>query len=398
MHHRTETLVLGLSTLAVLAASAVTVIVSPFGAGHTSAPPAIYVNPVTGSDTAAGGAAAPLHTIQAALDRATPGVVIHLGAGTYREAPHTTVAGTSSAPITVEGPEHGYAATKRFRAVLYTTGHGFSVENSYYVLKGFTIDGQEALEADHPRSTWPRRFHRIDAFKDSVKGTTVDDRLVFIAAADGQPAVTGTVVNDMYLIGAGSECVHIREASTRSLITHSVIRYCGMHPKEHAGAFRYHNGEGVYIGTSPKSTTESMYADDRTANNRVVDTRIRTFGSECFDVKENAYGNALIDSVCADNTEPLQYGGSNVELRGYNNRIAGTTIRASSGDGVKIASDSPSYDRGGNSIVGDTFRGQAGMAITSRSHVAQGTICGNTDAGPRAVADPRWMAPCPTSG
>ena len=57
--------------------------------------------------------------------------------------------------------------------------------------------------------------------------------------------------------------------------------------------YKYHNAEGVYVGTSRKSTDQPLYAND-TSNNIVVrDSTINTYGSECFEVKENAHHNRM---------------------------------------------------------------------------------------------------------
>src|SRR5687767_10246914 len=59
----------------------------------------------TGNDSNAGTQAAPLRTVQKAVDRAQPGDTIYLRGGTY--APSTNIQilknGTSSAPITLRG-------------------------------------------------------------------------------------------------------------------------------------------------------------------------------------------------------------------------------------------------------------------------------------------------------
>ena len=61
----------------------------------------------TGNDGADGSPDAPLRTVQAALDRATPGTVITLAPGVYRENLVTMRDGLPDAPITIKGPEAG---------------------------------------------------------------------------------------------------------------------------------------------------------------------------------------------------------------------------------------------------------------------------------------------------
>lgn len=59
-----------------------------------------YVS-TTGSDTAAGTAAAPWRTIQHAVDAAQPGDTVLIGAGTYREVITIRKSGTATAPLTI---------------------------------------------------------------------------------------------------------------------------------------------------------------------------------------------------------------------------------------------------------------------------------------------------------
>ena len=104
----------------------------------------------------------------------------------------------------------------------------------------------------------------------------------------------------MFLNGAGGECVRLRNNAHDNTITDSVIQYCGMFGKgdgEERAA--YHNGEGVYIGTSPESDDQPMSANDTSSHNVVARNIIRTFGSECFNVKENAHDNVFEDNDCA---------------------------------------------------------------------------------------------------
>ena len=60
-----------------------------------------------GSDSAAGTAAAPLRTVQAAIDRATPGTTIKVHAGTYSQVLNIKNSGTASARIVVTNAGDG---------------------------------------------------------------------------------------------------------------------------------------------------------------------------------------------------------------------------------------------------------------------------------------------------
>jgi hypothetical protein len=132
---------------------------------------------------------------------------------------HTVRAGTPDAPIWIKGPESGPDPAARHRAVLYGTGRVVSIDHSHYVLDGFTIDGQEKLA----NVAFPTDLAAIEAFKNSVQPQVSDGRLVDVGADDN----------------------------------------CGLHAKaDEQQRSRYHNGEGVYIGTSPKSKDQPMHQDD----------------------------------------------------------------------------------------------------------------------------------------
>jgi Right handed beta helix region len=374
--------VLGVGVLAVLAVQAIPRPAEVPAAAPTaapappSAPPvataALYVDP-RGSDTDDGTTAAPLATIQAALDRATPGTVINLAPGVYRETLATVRDGAPGAPITIRGPESGKDRAGRYRAVVYGTGRVVSVNHSYYTFDGFTIDGQEKLAA----TAYPTDLAAVTAFKNRVQPQVADGRLIYIGAADDTRDLTGITIHNMFLNGAGGECVRLRNNAHDNAITDSVIQYCGMFGKgDDDERAKYHNGEGVYIGTSPNSDSQPMHANDGSARNLVARNTIRTFGSECFNVKENAHDNVLEDNVCSDNTESAEFDGSNIELRGHSNVVRNNEISDSAGVNIKIRSDSKKFDRGGNVVENNRISGGAAVFMLD-SAVPQGRMCGN---------------------
>jgi uncharacterized protein YuzB (UPF0349 family) len=343
-----------------------------YGAAAAPAPALAYlfVNPSTGSNSNTGASAAPLKTIQQAMTMVQPGTVVHLAAGTYTGNVTTKVDGTPSARITIVGPPSGTAK-------LFGTGHVMAIQDSYYTLRGFSIDGQQAIEAKTPVSQWPTTAAGMAAFKSSMSSIAVNDRLIYIDSGSSTSGVTGTIINGMTLTGGGGECVRIRNDATVNVIEYTTIQYCGMYPVVQSGVFTYHNGEGVYVGTSPKSTDLANYQDDQSRSNLITGDTITTYGSECLDVKENSHNNTLYKSMCADNLEPTQYTGSMVELRGYDNTIQDSTILNSAGYGIKIKSDTPAEDLGGNNVMGDDFGGLSAGALSDSSTAPGGETCGN---------------------
>jgi hypothetical protein len=183
----------------------------------------------------------------------------------------------------------------------------------------------------------------------------------------------------MFLSGAGGECVRLRNNAFENAIENSVIQYCGLFGKsdDESDRFAYHNGEGVYIGTSPKSDSQPMHENDTSHGNRVTGNIIRTFGSECFNVKENAHDNVFEGNSCSGNTESVEHDGSNIELRGHANTVRNNTITDSAGVAVKIKSDSEEYDKGGNVVEDNEITGIAAEAFQVESDAQQGQLCGN---------------------
>ena len=99
---------------------------------------------------------------------------------------------------------------------------------------------------------------------------------------------------------------------------------------------------------------------------------IRTFGSECLNVKENAHDNLFEGNACSDNAESVDFDGSNVELRGHDNVVRGNVISDSAGYGVKIQSDEEQYDLGGNTVENNRITGTAAEPLKIKTFLAAG--------------------------
>jgi hypothetical protein len=350
--------------------------------GQVAAPPVavapqppLYVSP-DGRDSNDGATpATALATIQAALEKATPGTTINLAAGVYHEELTTVRDGAPGAPIVIKGPETGTDREGRYRAVLYGTGRLVNIDHSWITLDGFTVDGQEQL-ANIP---FPTDVRTIDAWKASIQDRVEDGRLVYIGSAEESRDLTGITVSNMFLSGAGGECVRLRNNAHGNTIVDSVIQYCGMYGKgDGEERAEYHNGEGVYIGTSPESDGQPMSANDTSSNNVVARNIIRPFGSECFNVKENAHDNVFEDNVCSGNAESAEFEGSNVELRGYANIVRNNQISDSAGYSIKIQTDGEEYDGGGNVVENNQLSGAAAETFKIKSDASQGRFCGNS--------------------
>lgn len=338
----------------------------------------LYVSP-TGSDSSSGRSPAkPLRTIQAALARATAGTTVRLAAGTYAETPRTVRDGTAAAPITIRGPGSRTDARGRALAVVVGTGHVFNIDNSHYRLEGFTIDGQPGLGG----TSFPTGLSEVRGFKDSIQSRVVDSKLLYIGSGDSVRGVNDVVVRNLLLRRAGGECLRIRNDAYAITVSGSLITWCGMQGTgDDVTGYRYHNGEGVYIGTSPKSAGQPLAGQDGTNHVTVRGNVIRTYGSECVDVKEQASFTAIVANLCAGNDEPARFWGSLIELRGHDNSVESNTLTDSRGYGVKVSSDDPSlYSIGGNVVRGNRFAQLAAAPLRTSVSLAPGS-CGNSVTG-----------------
>jgi hypothetical protein len=211
---------------------------------------------------------------------------------------------------------------------------------------------------------------------------------VYIGSSEQSRDITGITINNMFLNGAGGECVRLRNNAHDNTISDSVIQYCGLYGKgDGADRAEYHNGEGVYIGTSPKSDDQPMYDNDTSSNNVVIRNIIRPFGSECFNIKENSHDNVFEDNVCSGNAESVEFEGSNVELRGYGNIVRNNQISDSAGYTIKIQNDGKEYDRGGNVVENNRLSGATGATFKIKSKATQGQFCGNNVVASGALFD-----------
>ena len=356
------------------------------GSGSTD----LYVSP-TGSDSSSGRSATrPLRTIQAALDRAVAGAIVHLGAGTYQETPRTVRDGTAAAPITIRGPGAISDAKRRGLAVVTGAGRVFNIDHSHYRLEGFTIDGQPGLAG----TSFPTSLSDARAFKDGLQSRVVGSKLVYVGSSDSVRGVNDVVLRNLLLRRAGGECVRIRNEAHDITVTGSEIAWCGLEGTgDDVASYRYHNGEGVYVGTSPKSTDQPLAGQDDTNRVTVSGNQIRTYGSECVDVKEQASLVTIVGNLCADDDEPAAFFGSLIELRGHDNSVEKNTLSDSRGYGVTISSDDAArYSITGNVVRGNRFAELAAAPLRTGVPLPPADLCGNALGGAIGSTDPALLA------
>jgi hypothetical protein len=362
-----------IALIAILGAIAVAVIVFSREAPSPRAPRDWIVAP-NGSESNTGEDAANATTVQAALGEARPGDVIRLQPGVYTlTAPlQTKRSGTAEAPITVMGPENGLDIRGRNKAIITGVGDLIDVDHSYYVFSGFTLNGQPKLAFDEIPDT-PRE---LIEFKDRNQSRILGGQLIYIGYT--AHSVRGITIDNMFLTGAGNECIRIRNLTTDSTVTNSRILRCGMKAKDKD--YPYHNGEGVYIGTSPASGDQPYHDNDRSDGNLVRHNVIETFGSECVNIKENASRNIIDSNQCRYGLGPDSADESIVEVRGKENQITNNVIEHSYGYGVKLWSDQSSY--GGKNIIARNHFGDINSyTITVKKQPQPEEVCENTYVG-----------------
>ncbi len=130
------------------------------------------------------------------------------------------------------------------------------------------------------------------------------------------------------------------------------------------------------------------------------DSTINTFGSECFEVKENAHHNRMENVDCGYNDEPLANQGSNVELRGdHNTVLRQPAVREPQLEHEARVGLAATYDKGGNTAQRNDFSAPPPTAIINRQ-TGSGPFCGNTfpparSATPAATASAAPPRPAP---
>ncbi len=263
----------------------------------------IFVSPIEGNDKNGGlNYMEPLKTIKEALKRALPGDTVVLLPGEYRENIVTFRDGTKENPITLVGmPGSIIYGDDRYG------GRVITIKHSYVNIFHVNINGQ------FMRCEKPECYH---------------DKLIYV---EGSPEkyVEGVRIVSSNLKNALGECLRFKYVRN-SEISWNKIENCGLRDfKFKLRGEEGKNGEGIYIGTSPK---QDRGRADKTKNITISYNVIETNGSECIDVKENSSDVRIISNICSGNQQETTGGisirsNSNVILRNilFNNK--GAAIR-----------------------------------------------------------------------
>ncbi|CAM9252320.1 unnamed protein product, partial [Laminaria digitata] len=263
--------------------------------------------------------------VQAALNDASPGDTIYIPQGTHYISLTTAVDGTEDRPITIRRAP----GTERSDVILKgeaDESRVLEILHSYYIIEGFTIDGE--IE----------------------EGEDYREQLIFVEGArdpfevDGvKSAVNGVVIQNMVLRRAGKECIRFRYFVTNSVVRLCDIRYCGV--EDFQLGSNGENGEGVYIGTATNQWNDKNYNDgpDVCQGNVVMDNYIDTQGSEGAEVKEGSIRNIIQYNQIHGQLAPESGG---IGVRGSFNVVRNNVIVEAVGACVRI---------GGNEVDGRQY-------------------------------------------
>ncbi|UEM24074.1 right-handed parallel beta-helix repeat-containing protein [Skermanella mucosa] len=234
-----------------------------------------------GSNSNSGSEGSPFKTIQAALDKATPGTAVMVKAGTYVENVNFKHSGTEKAPIWLISADGNGAAKIKPASAGTATIAGFGEEN--IVVRGFDVTAQSKQNGI--------QFGMAGTdFKDMVKNIVVEDNIIRGAGMDGIKISQGDNIHilDNTIIGAGDQGIDFVAVNDSVIARNDISKVTGV-----AGLFakggstnvrieynRVHDVDvdGISIGgwTTPKWMRPGMR--DYEAKNVVA------IGNEVFDV------------------------------------------------------------------------------------------------------------------
>ncbi|MBI2910297.1 MAG: right-handed parallel beta-helix repeat-containing protein [Chloroflexi bacterium] len=249
----------------------------------------IHVDATTGNDANSGLEGSPFRTLQKALTVVQPGMTIRLATGIYQEENVTVIAGTASAPITIE-PEPNARPILDGGSVL----SGIRVVHSYYTIRNLEI-------------------------RNINEGVYLE-------------AVTGVVVENNIIRFVNNEGLRLHNSSTRNAIRNNTISGCGL----------IGNGEGIYVGTAPEQRFKINGRPDASTYNLISGNEIFDV-DEGIDIKEDSSFNTVENNIIHHATDPNSGG---INVRADQNYFYGNLSRDNAGAGLRFGGDvtlSPLY-------------------------------------------------------
>ena len=313
-----------------------------------------YVSPMGDDDNDGLTAETPFETVLQAIIQVRAGDVIHLAPGDYFETVMTVRDGTPDAPITIIGPPEAVIRGSALDNVL------FRINNDYYNLYGFTIDG---------------------LYGDSDRMRGYKDKLLYAIKHEAYNGIKGLRLLNMHFKNAGGECVRLRYFVEESEVAYSHFHNCGIWD------FVYHEGgkvgEAIYIGTSSKQWGDGKNATtgpDETRGNWIHHNYMNTGGNECAEAKEGATENIIEFNECTGQMDPESAGfvsrGSGNIIRynkSYGNVGAGIRVGGHTVDGIQYGQQNQVY---GNELFANEAGGVKVM-VPNQAKVCENLVYEN---------------------
>ncbi|WP_313692915.1 hypothetical protein [Halorarum halobium] len=338
-------------------------------------PDTIFVDREAGEPGNPGTAEEPLDSIQRALGHARPGETVYVRPGVYREPVSPPRSGEPGAPITITGPPDAILKPSERRYYMLI------IRRSHVHLTGLTVDGLKRPDEPDSVESYARTSPIVtrpppdtdEYLRDLVIAPHgVGNTRKALVAID---RTQNSVVGPFEVIGPGG---------TKYLLT-----------DRHG-----HNGEVVYLGTSPSNLGTDWHPwteYDRTSGIRVhhVDNSAGYAHSELVNTKLGTHDITV--EYCTDgggskNTEDTP--AASMRLQSFDTTVRWCDLRDGMGHGVEIGSykardarreGNPSEieRRGGsdNAVYGNRITGFDDEAIAYpvvRGQADQRYVCGNT--------------------
>jgi serralysin len=335
----------------------------------------IWVSP-TGSNANSGSKGSPLKTIQAAVDKATPGTAIMVKAGTYKESVKLKHSGEPDAPIWLQSADGKGAA--KIVATSSNAIYGYGEEN--IVIRGFDIKGGQSTNPSSGNgiqfgmaidSRWQKLgSSHPDYLKDVPRNIVIEDNIIHDSKVDNIKISQGfniVVRNNEIRGGAEQEAVDFVTVRNALVSNNTITNVKGNSAITVKGGSRDIDIAnnliknvglvGIKIGGN---TTDNMIPQGV----RYEASDIRVFGNDISGVgkasiaflggrNSHAYGNKLTSILVEDVTSKWQTS---------NNQISGNVFGSS--NWLKVVGGA---DRGlslsGNK-VGGSWSGKAGVGTS----------------------------------
>jgi hypothetical protein len=222
--------------------------------------------------------------LSAALAAAKPGDSIVLAPGVYTGNFVATASGTASQPIYLCGARDA-------------------------ILDGGTVTVGYALYLN------PARYWRVIGFsiRNAQKGVVTD-------------GTTHSVIQDLSVHDIGDEGIHLRSASTYTVVLNNTVTRTGLHDAKF--------GEGIYVGSARSNWSKyGGGGPDRSDHNVIQGNTISFTSAESIDIKEGTTDGAALGNSF-DGTG-MHGADSWVDVKGNNWLIAGNTGRNAPTDGFQ---------------------------------------------------------------